>query len=871
MGKHYCSASFCNNNSDVEGLSFTRVRPEWTEFCERSPSWTPSQFSRICSEHFLESQINGRRGIRAGAMPFVVRLTGDTQSGGEVLSEEVGSDTAMDTAAMQQFKQEPEEDMEEEDAVDPLLLVQTSLQQTDTSPEESVKVRLHAYACDQCDYTTAYNGDLKRHVNTKHIGLKYNCDDCDYATSDIGNLNKHRNSIHIGVRYPCKLCNYAPTRPDSLKYHMRRKHFLQLGLEKPPIPDTSIPEDTPTVAELAQIAISRAATVNLTPLSHPPVRLTPVSRPPTVRLTPVSRVATTSVSLSPILRTTPVSTIMIAKPTTAAAVLRTTPVRPQVVKRVVASPSILSAKPSNVISVTPAAFKKIKLSAGLTNAPPTTVPNNATTAAIVNAFTNSSMAIPEDMKPAVPGTATSPSTVTNKPVINKSITKYINSLTTKSVSILATTTENDEVADCDDSTVSSTDPLDNVIKLKRTYKKRTKEADGPVFDTAAPIIRTYAKPTVFKRPRRSSTDEDNTASSAILIADQSDIDCKDEPQSCDQCEFLGENSAALYTHKKSSHASAEGYPLQIRVQCEHCDYVGSQSALSHHKKAKHGGARLHCEHCDYTTTKISHLKAHTEAIHEGIRYPCNECEFSASQRSQLKRHKKARHGPGRFYPCILCQFLGSEPEDLNKHVGSTHGWFHCEQCDYKTIKENILRRHVQFTHYRSCDVGSCTFHTESLEVLENHKLAFHSDKPADQDIVEELLQSTNAAVNARLSKYKGRSDHSTATRQKRSLDNSEIREIALSQLNKLKSRKSVHLEENEDFEDDPLGLDTLEEITGDNDEEQQVQQKQQHQHQQQQQRQEEESEDSEDDNSTAVFLTQTFIIFEESRLGKLKL
>ena len=47
-----------------------------------------------------------------------------------------------------------------------------------TSPvgtEESAKVRLHAYACDQCDYTTAYNGDLKRHVNTKHIGLYIAC------------------------------------------------------------------------------------------------------------------------------------------------------------------------------------------------------------------------------------------------------------------------------------------------------------------------------------------------------------------------------------------------------------------------------------------------------------------------------------------------------------------------------------------------------------------------------------------------------------------------------------------------------------------------------------------------------------------------
>ena len=94
--------------------------------------------------------------------------------------------------------------------------------------------------------------------------------------------------------------------------------------------------------------------------------------------------------------------------------------------------------------------------------------------------------------------------------------------------------------------------------------------------------------------------------------------------------------------------------------------------------------------------------------------------------------------------------------------------------------------------------------------------------------------------------------------------------------NKILLRKSLQHEENDDFEDDPLGLDTLEDITDDNDEEhvqqeQQQQQQQQHQNQQQQQQQHQESEDSEDDNSTAVFLTQTFIIFEESRLGKLKL
>mgnify|MGYP001172430649 CR=1 FL=1 len=71
----------------------------------------------------------------------------------------------------------------------------------------------------------------------------------------------------------------------------------------------------------------------------------------------------------------------------------------------------------------------------------------------------------EDMKPAVPGTAYSPFTMTDRPVgdfVNKSITKYTNSLTTydtKSVSILAATTENQEGVDCDDPMASSTNPL----------------------------------------------------------------------------------------------------------------------------------------------------------------------------------------------------------------------------------------------------------------------------------------------------------------------------------------------------------------------------------------------------------------------------
>merc|ERR1712179_844684 len=38
--------------------------------------------------------------------------------------------------------------------------------------------------CEQCDYTTKDNSNLKRHIKTQHNKTKdFICDDCDYATN----------------------------------------------------------------------------------------------------------------------------------------------------------------------------------------------------------------------------------------------------------------------------------------------------------------------------------------------------------------------------------------------------------------------------------------------------------------------------------------------------------------------------------------------------------------------------------------------------------------------------------------------------------------------------------------------------------------
>ena len=39
-----------------------------------------------------------------------------------------------------------------------------------------------------------------------------------------GDLKKHVESIHEGVRYPCKQCEYAATQAGDLKRHVESKH-----------------------------------------------------------------------------------------------------------------------------------------------------------------------------------------------------------------------------------------------------------------------------------------------------------------------------------------------------------------------------------------------------------------------------------------------------------------------------------------------------------------------------------------------------------------------------------------------------------------------------------------------------------------------
>ena len=84
------------------------------------------------------------------------------------------------------------------------------------------------YSCKDCTYTSNDSGNLKRHHDAKHKGLKsqakYHCPECDKVFNDSSNMKKHYNNFHLGLRYRCDDCNTIYKDINGHRKHMKSFH-----------------------------------------------------------------------------------------------------------------------------------------------------------------------------------------------------------------------------------------------------------------------------------------------------------------------------------------------------------------------------------------------------------------------------------------------------------------------------------------------------------------------------------------------------------------------------------------------------------------------------------------------------------------------
>jgi len=137
-----------------------------------------------------------------------------------------------------------------------------------------------------------------------------------------------------------------------------------------------------------------------------------------------------------------------------------------------------------------------------------------------------------------------------------------------------------------------------------------------------------------------------------------------------------------------------------------------------------------CMHCTYSSPHQGHVRRHVMTIHDKVKFPCTLCDHQSTTIYHLKRHMQSQHMHIKFV-CDLCKFSSKKRENLKKHYLNIHTKILtnplayrqlpegsdtklCEKCDFITLEEEDLERHMEREH---------------IDIMDRHK---------GKDVVREL-------------------------------------------------------------------------------------------------------------------------------------
>ena len=86
------------------------------------------------------------------------------------------------------------------------------------------KQKKYPKVCPQCGKMLK-DGHLRKHIRNVHEAVKYECDKCNSKFSSSGNLTRHKETVHDGIkRFECPQCVYVSAEKHLVEKHQKRKH-----------------------------------------------------------------------------------------------------------------------------------------------------------------------------------------------------------------------------------------------------------------------------------------------------------------------------------------------------------------------------------------------------------------------------------------------------------------------------------------------------------------------------------------------------------------------------------------------------------------------------------------------------------------------
>jgi len=80
-----------------------------------------------------------------------------------------------------------------------------------------------------------------------------------------------------------------------------------------------------------------------------------------------------------------------------------------------------------------------------------------------------------------------------------------------------------------------------------------------------------------------------------------------------------------------------------------------------------------CPDCDKTFKSVSNMKFHHRSIHQGVKFSCDKCEFKTARQDHLKKHVLVAHTEKEIkFSCNECEFKSETESTLKSHIQAEH-------------------------------------------------------------------------------------------------------------------------------------------------------------------------------------------------------
>lgn len=192
----------------------------------------------------------------------------------------------------------------------------------------------------------------------------------------------------------------------------------------------------------------------------------------------------------------------------------------------------------------------------------------------------------------------------------------------------------------------------------------------------------------------------------------------DRPFKCDICLKTYTQLSSLQGHREIAHKL---YILQMtchicgkfmkgrrrvsrhvrshaQVECPVCHKTVTKLSIVQHMKRHSGIKSYTCEKCASTFYTMAELCNHKRWKHGKTDFKCDQCDFTSNKEQVMKRHR-VKHCDQNI-PCTICGrfFLSNKRLVLHERVHFTEKKHGCSHCESRFFKRDSLRRHLKVKH-----------------------------------------------------------------------------------------------------------------------------------------------------------------------------